>query len=318
MGLLDDALELQESKRSRRLSQAARKAKIDSHKIKEGTYRGIDLTDGTARVQLDDQPTATSGYRLITNAPLGNGDRVSIRPNGVGLPRADARNVAPLVEAAAVDVFEQNAYFQLVEILAFSGNESVGELKSSFFIDIFDDNNPLITYFYENKSLKKVINNNIAANVSGFGSINNIDPALCTAIATSNRQNLSIAVTLNAPFIPLPPIDPYAVLVTYQVRFPIKEWEDQFTIIEFDEFGEASYPWNDSPIEIEALGGVAGSPLRFGDNVGAQILFSKSATDYFMSADPITASIEPFPTGATNYNFSFRYRRRGAANWFQL
>lgn len=131
MGLLDDALEIQDGKRSRRLSQSARKAKIDSHKIKEGTYRGMDLTDGTARVQLDDQPTTTSGYRLITNAPLGNGDRVSIRPNGVGLPRADARNVAPKVEdIVAAEFLPFTAFF------AFSNGVSVDEEDKFFGVDV--------------------------------------------------------------------------------------------------------------------------------------------------------------------------------------
>ena len=98
MGILEDALNYQDTKRSQRMAQAALKAKIDARKIKEGTYRGIDLIDGTARIQLDGQPNTTSGYRLITNAPLGDGDRVSIRPDGVGLPRADARNVAPVAD----------------------------------------------------------------------------------------------------------------------------------------------------------------------------------------------------------------------------
>ena len=97
MGILDDALNSQDAKRSQRLSKEAQKSKIDSNKIKEGTYRGIDLVDGTAKIQLDGQINTTSGYRLITNAPLGDGDRVSIRPNGVGMPRADAKNVAPKI-----------------------------------------------------------------------------------------------------------------------------------------------------------------------------------------------------------------------------
>ena len=95
MGILDDAINSQGAKRSQRLSREAQKSKIENNKIKEGTYRGIDLVDGTAKIQLDGQTNTTSGYKLITNAPLGDGDRVSIRPNGVGMPRADAKNVAP-------------------------------------------------------------------------------------------------------------------------------------------------------------------------------------------------------------------------------
>jgi hypothetical protein len=133
MGLLDDALNMQDSKRSARLAQVSRAAKINANKIKEGTYRGISRIDGTALIQLDGQDTVTSGYRLITNAPLGNGDRVSIRPNGVGSPRADARNVPTISDQIvftanllATFVFDDSSFNQVRSQKAVSKPFNIG------------------------------------------------------------------------------------------------------------------------------------------------------------------------------------------------
>ena len=336
MGILDDALNYQDGKRSRRLSQVARKAKIDSHKIKEGTYRGIDLTDGTARIQLDGQPNATSGYRLITNAPLGDGDRVSIRPNGVGLPRADARNVAPLVDddVAVVEDILREATISSLSIFCFTGSPLSGQPKSRF-----DFVYPIsFSYKYVNSRLVEVPEIN-AASINADGSntrIVGVDPVTTpiniTTTFDSTTDNLIFNLLLDSAFesvtVPVGEnVPPTAFALIYTISFPIEQWGDLLKRFadykdwinpDIDNF----YLWGNCPVELD----FKGNGLNFG-LTDSQILISSDATEtekattIFLDIDalgnPVTPYITPFPTG-TSFEFSFRWRKRGRTKWFQL
>lgn len=71
-------------------------------KPNQGTYKGKSAIDGTAII-APDGGAATSGYRKISNRSLTDGDRVNIRASQ-GLPRVDAKNVAPLPDDAVESV----------------------------------------------------------------------------------------------------------------------------------------------------------------------------------------------------------------------
>ena len=325
MGILDDALNSQDAKRSQRLNREAQKSKVDSNKIKEGTYRGIDLVDGTAKIQLDGQTNATSGYKLITNAPLGDGDRVSIRPNGIGMPRGDAKNVAPAKGKEQKEIILREAYLTGIDINLFSGSSLGGQSKSDFrFYGIGGSNGSLITYSYENTELVKASKSaNLTIGAFVEPPDGNITASLCSLIATSNKDNFTVDVTLNTPFISLPPIAPNAIILNYEIRFLGKQWKDIFNKFNIDFASlpnkRASFPWHDSPIEIEALGGVTGGALAsFGDNVGTMINIREYLGDYLLAVDPVTPYIQSFPTGSAQYSFSFRYRKRGKLKWFSF
>ncbi len=91
MSLLDEGLARLQQKRTDR----RRVKPPDAFEF--ATYQGKDPTDGTDKVAIG-ASEATSGFKLISNAPAKVGDRVSLRPNRQGgLQRVDARNVAPLV-----------------------------------------------------------------------------------------------------------------------------------------------------------------------------------------------------------------------------
>lgn len=92
MGLLDDAIARQNQKRIFRMGELNKAAKREANRQKFGTFIGRNLLDGTAIVLLDGDITPTSGFRLISNANVVNGDRVAIRKTE-GLWRADALNV---------------------------------------------------------------------------------------------------------------------------------------------------------------------------------------------------------------------------------
>lgn len=336
MGILDDALNIQDAKRSQRLSQTARKAKIEANKIKEGTYRGIDLVDGTAKVQLDDQPIATSGYRLITNAPLGDGDRVSIRPNGVGLPRADARNVAPPSSEEGMIVADilREATISSLQIFCFTGSILAGQPKSQF-----DLIYPVpFSYKYVNSRLVEVPSISAAA-INAYGSntrIVGVDPVttpinIITAF-DSTKDNLVFNLLLDSAFetVTVPEgenVPPTAFALSYTISFPIDQWSD--LLKRFADYKdwinpslESFYLWSECPIELD----LKGNNLNFGLTI-SQILISSNATEttkatiIFVNIDalnnPATPFITPFPTG-TVFEFSFRWRKRGNERWFSL
>lgn len=325
MGILDDALRLQDGKRSQRLSQAARKAKIDSHKIKEGTYRGIDLTDGTARVQLDDQPTATSGYRLITNAPLGDGDRVSIRPNGVGLPRADARNVAPLVEDVAQNqtelVFANLYYLEFFfNTNPIPFNPSVDTNSNLEFTALTPISKALTKYSYIKNGrrirfINKVSNFDESFNTitpilgDVFGaSINTINPSLCSyAFGFADSIN-SLTLNTNSPLLPN---DNVFAFFECQFSFESALFNSAFGNIPNGYYLDSSDPL--CPIETEIK--VNGIDMLFQD---VQVSLLSGYYEIYFSGQ----LFETLPTGLTEYTASFRFRRRVTSGdplpWFQL
>lgn len=281
MGILDDALDLQNAKRSQRMRAEARKAKIQASKIKEGTYRGVDLTDGTARIQLDGQSTITSGYRLISNAPLGNGDRVAIRPNGVALPRADARNVAPPV-AEDVAIEQQFVFLDLREL-------SVGAFTS------FD-------FFANSLSLQKQ-----RWTVDSQGNAKTFDgwerPTFPENVfAGSGFEGATYQYSASKEWIELTTDLGSGITNTVLIGI-IFSLPSEFNKIldELDLIDENISPTSKLEAEIESSFGTLDQIFFDAD------IFAFSA--YFSSVTPISA---------TPYTFRFRYRRRGATRWFQL
>ena len=95
MGLADIARAKQIQKQLDRLQSVQDAEERDRHAYKFATYQGKDPVDGTDIVAVDG--VKTSGFRLMSNAPLEIGDRVNLRPNQQGLQRVDAKNVAPVV-----------------------------------------------------------------------------------------------------------------------------------------------------------------------------------------------------------------------------
>ena len=284
MGILDDALNSQDAKRSQRLSKEAQKSKIENRKIKEGTYRGIDLVDGTAKVQLDGQTTATSGYKLITNAPLGDGDRVSIRPNGVGMPRADAKNVAAEVAAAIEKV--DPIFASLVFIRIVTNNTFNLNATSNF------ASGGLMKYNYDPKSLrfkgKSAFNLNANTNIPP-------NPASTSFSFDFVDENNFVSFTS--------PSENFATVADFLVYFPADIWKKTID------------PWrgfydnlSTAPIELEiSLNGVTNLSSLLIDLSGA-FYFIKGECQLFPSVSPLV--------------FSFRFRKRVTSGdplpWFSL
>ena len=100
MGLADIARAKQIQKQLDRLQSAQDAEERDRHAYKFATYQGKDPVDGTDIVEVDG--VKTSGFKLMSNAPLSIGDRVNLRPNQQGLQRVDAQNVAPVTESEAL------------------------------------------------------------------------------------------------------------------------------------------------------------------------------------------------------------------------
>ena len=298
MGILDDALNLQDAKRSQRLSREAQKSKIENNKIKEGTYRGIDLIDGTAKIQLDGQTNTTSGYKLITNAPLGDGDRVSIRPNGVGMPRADAKNVAPKVaeEIKKVDlIFASLGY---IGITTFNNVQSLF-LESRTKLDT----GGLMKYAYIPKSLK-------------FSAKEKFDATQNTRIPPNpigTNYVVNFVGDNNFVTYTFPP-NTGSLFAEFAVFFPeeiwkkiIDPWIGYYTNESF-----STIKFNNAPVEVEmALNGTMNFPtLRIDKETRDGISY------YSMAADC------QFATERSPVTFSFRFRKRVTSGdplpWFSL
>ena len=102
MGLADIARAKQIQKQLDRLQSVQDAEERDRHAYKFATYQGKDPVDGTDIVEVDG--VKTSGFKLMSNAPLSIGDRVNLRPNQQGLQRVDAKNVAPVVDDIAEEI----------------------------------------------------------------------------------------------------------------------------------------------------------------------------------------------------------------------
>ena len=298
MGILDDALNSQDAKRSQRLNKEARKSKIENNKIKEGTYRGIDLIDGTAKVQLDGQTNTTSGYKLITNAPLGDDDRVSIRPNGVGMPRADAKNVAPKIAEEIKEIDLIFASLGYVEIVTPNNNNDLFLGATSKLVA-----GGLMKYTYDPKSLKFKGKErfNTAQNT-------NIPPSPIGTNYELNFRGINNFVTYTFP------LRGGSLFAQFAVFFPAEIWQsimepwigsysnNSFSVLKFDT----------APVEVEIfLNGAMNFPsLRINKETRDGILY------YFISAD---CQLNPEQSPVT---FSFRFRKRVTSGdplpWFSL
>jgi YVTN family beta-propeller protein len=130
MGLADIARAKQIQKQLDRLQAVQESEERDRNAYKFATYQGKDPVDGTDIVEVDG--VATSGFKLMSNAPLGIGDRVNLRPNQQGLQRVDAKNVAPVVHEIAEEI-EKIIYFSaftFVGLLDAKTNKLIKEIES--------------------------------------------------------------------------------------------------------------------------------------------------------------------------------------------
>ena len=299
MGILDDALNSQDAKRSQRLSKEAQKSKIENRKIKEGTYRGIDLVDGTANVQLDGQTTATSGYKLITNAPLGDGDRVSIRPNGVGMPRADAKNVAPKAIVEKIEKIDL-----IFASLGYIGITTFDNVQSLF----LESRTKLATgglmkYLYVPKSLK-------------FSAKGKFDATQNTRIPPSPvGTNYVVDFVKDNNFVTYTfPTNTGSLFAEFAVFFPEKIWKDVIDpwIGYYTNELSSAIKFDNAPVEVEMfLNGVTNLPtLTINKRIREGISY------YSIAAD---CQITPEQSPVT---FSFRFRKRVTSGdplpWFSL
>lgn len=341
MGILDDALNSQDAKRSQRLNREAQKSKIEANKIKEGTYCGVDLVDGTALIQLDGQESITSGYRLITNAPLGDGDRVSLRPNGVGLPRADAKNVAPKIAANTDADILREATITNVGFYGYSGSGIESYERSTFTASY---SKPLV-YKYKNLDLIKipVIDTNsiigYGENVRRTSGIPATTPIIVTTSIDSNSQDLIFTVNLDTRFEAVTVstgggqnLPPTGFLFGFTISFPLKQWGDLLKkFVDYEDWLnpaiEKFYLWSDCPIEIDARGGASlDNASNFGSGrslikIGSDATATDKATAILVEIDalrnPVTPFIQPFATG-TAFQFAISFRKRGKTKWFSL
>ena len=111
MGLADIARAKQIQKQLDRLQSVQDAEERDRHAYKFATYQGKDPVDGTDIIEVNG--AKTSGFKLISNAPLSIGDRVNLRPNQQGLQRVDAKNVAPVIPIEPVvveDIFVKTVF----------------------------------------------------------------------------------------------------------------------------------------------------------------------------------------------------------------
>jgi hypothetical protein len=69
--LFNKARETQGWKRTKRQSDASKKAKADAQKNSYGTYKGKDPSDGTDIVQAGNNE-AVSGFKLTSDSPVGD------------------------------------------------------------------------------------------------------------------------------------------------------------------------------------------------------------------------------------------------------
>lgn len=98
-------------KQTERIQSQSDKEKRDRQAYKFATYQGKDPVDGTDIVSVNGE--TTSGYKLISNASLDIGDRVSLRPNQGGLQRVDAKNNPPENPVADIPPDVAEYYFGL-------------------------------------------------------------------------------------------------------------------------------------------------------------------------------------------------------------
>ena len=297
MGILDDALNSQDAKRSQRLNREAQKSKIENNKIKEGTYCGVDLVDGTAIVQLDGQDSTTSGYRLITNAPLGDGDRVSIRPNGMGLPRADAKNVAPKI---ATEVIKKDEL-----IFASLGYVGIATPRNTqdFFLDTrtsYLNKGGLMQYKYDPKSLV-------------FKSKGKFDLTKNTRIPPSPiGTNFEVDFTGDNNFVTYSyPVGTGSLFAEFAVYFPAKIWKKIFEPWLGVYYPNTAITFNQAPVEVEMiLGGLM-------NNFSSLTIRKDTGIDYYYIAGDCQ-----YPTLISPITFSFRFRKRVTSGdplpWFHL
>jgi hypothetical protein len=112
MGLLETAIATMQAKQINRLNAINEKEDADKQAYKFATYQGKDPVDGSDVVEVNG--VKTSGFKLISNAPLEIGDRVNLRPNQQGLIRVDAKNVAPIIpvidEPVIEDIFVKTVF----------------------------------------------------------------------------------------------------------------------------------------------------------------------------------------------------------------
>ena len=321
MGILDDALSSQDAKQSQRLSKEAQKTKIENNKVKEGTYRGIDLVDGTAKIQLDGQTNTTSGYKLITDAPLGDGDRVSIRPNGVGMPRADARNVAPDIAVEGIKIINDiAAFFGGMDFFVASGGKDITKPSSGMeILSIL----PWVDYLYsadtkrfKNKKQALPILTGTLRKPFGdptVGAPNIGDPLLSsyeinfTRDQDGNDRN-EIKIIMNVPLANLP--SPFSVS-SFLVVFPKKLFESKFTNIPVGTYGLLN-----SPIEVEMF--VNNALIIASNTRQTNVDILEDAGNYSLSVFTSNA----ISAGSAIHTFSFRFRKRVTSGdplpWFSL
>jgi hypothetical protein len=125
-----------------KLTNSAKQAQSDRRRSQSqkkllppfATYQGKDPVDGTDRVAING--VTTSGYKLISNAPLSIGERVYLRPNTTGgLQRVDARNrpiISPVADVAVIPEFKTIIFSVLARSTAFLTIDNNSDIATGF------------------------------------------------------------------------------------------------------------------------------------------------------------------------------------------
>lgn len=326
MGLTEDAIALQQSKRPQRLQDLTKAQRNEAKRQKFGTFIGRNLVDGTAIVLLDGDSNPTSGFRLISSGNVVKGDRVAVRKTE-GLWRADALNVREVVVEQQVEavVILREAVVDFIGFFFFSGVPLSG-IASSFFSINYP---PSIIYKYKNSRLSGLPEvSSIAVDVGGQNT-EETDPPTFTpinAITSSieaSADNLIISTQLDQPFKVVSPSigvnEPPRFFVTgYQILFDLAQWQDVFE--KYTDYPDwinpsvtSAYTWASSPIEIEST--VNGIPVAASFDV-IFINGDENSITLSIGDDGFFPSVLS-PTG-TVFEVTIRYRKRGNVTWFDL
>ena len=290
MGILEDGLARIIQSRLNRIESESKPR--SPYQI--ATYQGKSLVDGSDIIQVGaNEPV--SGFKLTANASLGIGEKVSLRPNSTnGLQRVDARNVAlPTGETAIAE-------------------EKVYAKASLLFIRILVLGSPIYSEFYAyplDNYQKWSTNNDGTINkfilwitkfqpswaINNYGLPLNPSNVIYTYSLTSSAISLQIVMganTVATAFF-------FNVTINYDATFAdlltgvVNEYPFQFGV-----------PNPSSIIEAE-----------FTPSVGILSQIQLVVVGYELQFE-CAVNVPSVSIGTVSG--AFRYRKRGATNWFEL
>jgi hypothetical protein len=281
MGILEDGLARIEQRRSQRIQAESQNAKRSPYQL--ATYQGKSLIDGSDIVKVgSDDPV--SGFKLVSNASLGIGDKVSLRPNNAGgLQRVDARNVAPLEDLA---VTGDDFVGASLVVVGFLKVVDLGFIGAAFESTLTLENG-FVQYLYYKKGFKFKKKTTFNLN-KAVGSTTSAISYVFSFDATKIYLNMTVgsgSITESIGQIKLIVAKPFNA-----------------------DFVEGAVSLESSPIEFD----LSFSNTSF--TAGQVSFFMIPATNLWQ----VTAQIGFSGVSPSTETFSFRWRKRGTTQWFSL